>query len=76
MEADYAFLQERSVRGLTMEGIAERAKVGKPTLYKWWPSKAALVIAVLQERLVPKPEPISARTAEEAIRIARLTISF
>lgn len=68
MDAVYAFLQERSVRELTMEGIAERANVGKPTLYKWWPSKAALVMAVLQQRLVPKPEPISAKTAEEAIR--------
>ena len=68
MDAVYAFLQERSVRELTMEGIAERANVGKPTLYKWWPSKAALVMAVLHERLVPKAEPISAKTAEEAIR--------
>lgn len=71
MDAVYAFLQERSVRELTMEGIAERANVGKPTLYKWWPSKAALVMAVLQQRLVPKApklEPTSARTAEETIR--------
>jgi AcrR family transcriptional regulator len=68
MDAVYTFLQERSVRELTMEGIAEKANVGKPTLYKWWPSKAALVMAVLQERLVPKPEPISARTSEAAVR--------
>jgi len=68
MDAVYAFLQEHSVRELTMEGIAERANVGKPTLYKWWPSKAALVMAVLHERLVPKSEPFSAKTAEEAIR--------
>jgi len=68
MDAVYAFLQKRSVRELTMEGIAESANVGKPTLYKWWPSKAALVMAVLQERLIPKPEPFSAKTAEEAIR--------
>ena len=68
MDAVYSFLQERSVRELTMEGIAERANVGKPTLYKWWPSKAALVMAVLQQRLIPKPEPVSAKTAEEAIR--------
>jgi AcrR family transcriptional regulator len=69
MDAVYAFLQERSVRELTMEGIAEKANVGKPTLYKWWPSKAAIVMAVRQERLVPKPEPISAKTSEAAIRV-------
>ncbi len=68
MDAVYAFLQERSVRELTMEGIAERANVGKPTLYKWWPSKAALVMAVLQQRLVPKPDSFTAKTAEAAIR--------
>lgn len=31
-----------SVRDLTMAAIAKRAGVGKPTLYKWWPTKAAL----------------------------------
>ena len=78
MDAVYAFLKEHSVRELTMEGIAERANVGKPTIYKWWPTKAALVMAVLQERLVPKPEPISAMTAEEAIwaRMHRLVRAF
>jgi AcrR family transcriptional regulator len=76
MDAIYAFLQERSVRELTMEGIAERANVGKPTLYKWWPSKAALVMTVLQERLVPKPEPISARTSEAATHMHRIVRAF
>ena len=44
------------------------AKVGKPTLYKWWPSKAALVMALFHERLGAPPEPISAKTAEATIR--------
>jgi len=35
MDAVYALLQEKSVRDLTMEEVAKRAKVGKPTLYKW-----------------------------------------
>jgi AcrR family transcriptional regulator len=33
-----------------METVATRAKVGKPTRYKWWPSKAALIIAMFYER--------------------------
>ena len=49
MDTVYAFLQQKSVRELTMEGIAEQAKVGKPTLYKWWPTKAALVMALFHE---------------------------
>jgi Bacterial regulatory proteins, tetR family len=44
MDAVYGLLQERSVRDLTMEAVAKRAKVGKPTLYKWWLTKAALVL--------------------------------
>ena len=34
MNAVYALLQEKSVRDLTIEAVAKRAGVGKPTLYK------------------------------------------
>src|SRR5262249_15631892 len=54
MDAVYALLQEKSVRDLTLEEVARRAKVGKPTLYKWWPTKATLVLAMLCERMAPK----------------------
>ena len=53
MDTVYALLQEKSVGDLTMEEVANRAKVGKPTLYKWWPTKATLVLAMLCERMVP-----------------------
>jgi AcrR family transcriptional regulator len=68
MDAVHALLQEKSVRDLTMEAIAKRAKVGKPTLYKWWPSKAALVLAMFNERLAGADHSPAARSAEAALR--------
>jgi AcrR family transcriptional regulator len=75
LDAVYELLQERSVRDLTMEAVAKRAGVGKPTLYKWWPTKAALVFAMFKERIAIVLPPPSAGTAEEAIReVARALI--
>jgi AcrR family transcriptional regulator len=78
MDAVYELLQEKSARDLTMDAIAKRANVGKPTLYKWWPSKAALIMAMFHERLVRHSEPPVAATAEEVIRakIRRLIKEF
>src|SRR2546423_1690910 len=68
MDTVYALLQEKPVRNLTMEEVAKRAKVGKPTLYKWWPTKATLVLAMLCERMAPNLEKPSDLTAEESLR--------
>ena len=69
MDTVYALLQEKSVRDLTMEEVAKRAKVGKPTLYKWWPTKATLVLAMLCERMAPNLAMPTVLTAEESLRL-------
>jgi AcrR family transcriptional regulator len=69
MDAVYALLQETSVRDLTMEAVAQRARVGKPTLYKWWPTKATLVLAMLCERMAPNLAMPTVLTAEESLRL-------
>jgi AcrR family transcriptional regulator len=78
MDAVYSLLQKKSVRDLTMEEVAKRAKVGKPTLYKWWPTKAALVLAMLCERMAPNLEKPTVLTAEESLhfRVRRLIDAF
>ncbi len=78
MDAVNDLLQETSSRDLTMETVAKRAKVGKPTLYKCWPSKAALIMAMFNERLVGKLVSSSAKTVEEALRtkLHRLVVDF
>src|SRR5689334_25330339 len=78
MDTVYVLLQEKSVRDLTMEEVAKRGKVGKPTLYKWWPTKATLVLAMLCERMAPNLEKPSDLTAEESLRfrVRRLIDAF
>jgi AcrR family transcriptional regulator len=68
LDAVHALLQETSIRDLTMEAVARRAGVGKPTLYKWWPSKAALVFAMFHERMERELEAPEAATLEARIR--------
>jgi AcrR family transcriptional regulator len=68
LDAVYELLQEKSARDLTMDAVAKRAKVGRPTLYKWWPSKAALVFAMFHERMANAPMEPAGATAEETIR--------
>jgi AcrR family transcriptional regulator len=57
-------LDRRGFRRLTIEGIAERAGVGKATIYRWWPSKAAVVMEAVLEAAspqIPFPDTGSAR---------------
>jgi len=78
MDAVYALLQEKSVRDLTIEEVAKRAKVGKPTIYKWWSTKATLVLAMLCERMAPNLEMPTVLTAQESLRfrVRRLIAAF
>ena len=78
MDAVHTLLQEKSVRDLTLEEVAKRAQVGKPTLYKWWPTKATLVLAMLCERMAPNLEKPTALTGEQSLRfrVRRLIEAF
>ena len=44
LAASYDLLLEHGFGAVTVEKIAERAKVSKATIYKWWPNKAAVVM--------------------------------
>lgn len=46
LEAAEAVLLEQGYAGFSIEAVARRARAGKPTIYRWWPSKAALLLDV------------------------------
>ena len=59
LTAAWKLLQTCSVRKLSIEAIAREAGVGKTTIYRWWPSKAAVVVDAFLaqvEASLPFPE--------------------
>ena len=50
LDAALELCSTQTYAGLTMEGIAKSAGVGKQTLYRWWPSKAAILLEAIAER--------------------------
>ncbi|MFK0253209.1 TetR/AcrR family transcriptional regulator [Streptomyces sp. NPDC090445] len=44
LDAALALVGEVGYNKLTIEAIAARAGVGKQTIYRWWPSKAAVLL--------------------------------
>ncbi|CAM5249555.1 TetR/AcrR family transcriptional regulator [Streptomyces microflavus] len=57
-DAALALVGEAGYRRTTIEGIAARAGVGKQTIYRWWPSKAAVLMEAFLD--------LATRAAEEA----------
>lgn len=50
LEAAWDLAQEVGHARLTVEAIARRAGVGKQTIYRWWPTKEAVLLEVLDSR--------------------------
>ena len=70
LRASLSLVKEFGYRSLTIEKIAGRAGTAKTTIYRWWPSKAAVVVEAFRFYISPQLEfpSISAMSACESIR--------
>lgn len=50
LDATVDIVQEQGYGGLTMEAIARRAGVSKQTIYRWWPTRAAVLLEAINDR--------------------------
>ena len=46
LDAAEAVLRESGIGGFSIEAVARRARAGKPTIYRWWPNRTALMLDV------------------------------
>jgi AcrR family transcriptional regulator len=64
-------LFEKGYAGLTIDGVAARTGVGRPTIYRRWTSKAALVIAALAQSIGVSPTPDTGTLREDLLAFQR-----
>jgi AcrR family transcriptional regulator len=75
LEATLKLLETTPVQQISIESIAREAGVGKATIYRWWSSKAAVVIeAFLHTHLSHTPMPKVASPREALMRHIHLLI--
>jgi len=68
IRATQELLIEDGYQSLTIEGVAARAGVGKQTIYRWWPSRAALVLEAYLAGSDTVPPPRRTATTREDVR--------
>ena len=75
LRAARALMNEAGPAGLTMEAVAERAGVGKPTVYRWWPNRHAVAMAALMDVAALPHAPSRKRSPLRALEQQLLVVS-
>jgi AcrR family transcriptional regulator len=57
LDATADLLRELGYADLAIEAVASRARIAKTTIYRWWPTKPALVLSALEDLGTFAPPP-------------------
>jgi AcrR family transcriptional regulator len=73
LEAGWEVLDERGYAGLTYEAVAERAHTSRPVLYRRWPTRNDLVLAILIQQITADPivVPDTGSLRDDALQLLR-----
>lgn len=76
LDSARTLVSELGPRAVTVDQIAAAAGVGKQTIYRWWPSKSAVIMDALIELTDPEPADVPMSTYEalraQMRRVARM----
>jgi AcrR family transcriptional regulator len=76
LDATLEILFEKGYTGLTIDGVAARSGVGRPTIYRRWASKPALVIAALAQSVGLSPTPDTGVLRDDLIAFQREQVTL
>ncbi|BAY43307.1 transcriptional regulatory protein TetR family [Scytonema sp. HK-05] len=72
LKATAELLEEKGYREICIEAIAARAGVGKQTIYRWWSSKAAVIMEAYSDQTAQNiPTPDTGSVREDLYQILR-----
>lgn len=71
LQATAAEVAAHGYDGLRIEAIAARAGAGKQTVYRWWPSKGAIIAECIAEGVIPSLSYAPADTGDLAVDLTR-----
>lgn len=74
LDAAWALVGELPYAKVTVEAIAARAGVSKATIYRWWPSRGAVVVDAFAERAVDPDLPDTGDFARDMRAVVRAIV--
>ena len=69
-------LLEKGYSGFTIDAVAAKVGVGRPTIYRRWPTKAALAVAAMGQSTGLAPAPDTGNLREDLLAFQRHQVSL